>query len=166
MRIKGFILIALVLIASACTQESSDEVSDLYGTYRLEQQLYKSSLNSQFHSELLGDIYTLTEDVLIITDENGSEKQSGIEYLGQSVDEQAFGEDFLFGHTGTVDFSSYQQPRRYILREPGKTEGYILYKMDDELWLATTRGGRLQQQQDYYVWELHELARQDSEERS
>ena len=160
MKIRWLVLIVLVLTASACTQEPSDEVSDLYGTYRLEELLYRNPLSSQFGFQPSEETYTLTEDALIHTKEDGSVQQHTIAYQNETIDGQAFAEGFLIEVTGRLDLSTYQAYQRYILKEPGKLKGYILYHVDEELWLATTNVGQMPP--DYYVWELHKLARQDS----
>ncbi|WP_020618263.1 hypothetical protein [Paenibacillus daejeonensis] len=166
MKIKWLVLILLLLVltASACTQEASDEVSDLYGTYRLEELLYRNPLSSQFGFQPSEETYTLTEDALIHTKEDGSVQQHTIAYPNETIDGQAFAEDFLIEVTGGLDLSTYPAYQRYVLKEPGRLNGYILYQADGELWLATTNAG--QTPPDYYIWELHKLARQDSPERS
>lgn len=162
MKIKGLVLLLLLLMltASACSEESSDKVSDLYGTYQLEELLYRNPLSSQMGFQPSNETYTLTEDALIHTKEDGSVQQHTIAYQNETIDRQAFEGDFLIEVTGGLDLSTYQEYQRYVLKEPGKLKGYILYKMDGELWLATTNRG--QKLPDYFVWELHKLARQDS----
>lgn len=132
----------------------------LYGNYVFKEQVYMNLLSSFLAYEGYAQYYTLTEDTLTITEEKGLQRSFDITYELSEFDEQEFKDSFVFD-LGELDISKYKERLKYTLCAPAEhSEGYELYVIDGELWLAEVNTGELG---DRYFWSIYRIEKYGGE---
>lgn len=88
-------VIIVVLILAGCTNDKNTDavtksVSDLYGKYLLEKQIYKNPSSSFFVGDGYKEYYTFAENMLIVTGEGGNHQEFEVTYEKAVLDENEF----------------------------------------------------------------------------
>lgn len=111
-QIKPFVI---ACAANPMENIKTKENDELYGNYVFETQLYKNPLSSFIASDGYIEYYTLTKNLLIITDETGNQQRFEVAYEHDSVDEDKFKNSFIIDDVGIPDISSYKERYYYTL---------------------------------------------------
>lgn len=160
------ILCAAVVISCATNPmentagKSSDE---LYGNYMFEKQVYMNPLSSFIASDLYKEYYTLTENILILTDEAGNQQRFEVTYEQDAVDEDEFNNSFMIDGFGIPDISFYKNMYQYTLTDVSGSPIYRMYRLDDEIWLARIHKDTANTQTSEYIWNIYKITRFDGE---
>lgn len=164
--ITALALLLCIAVTTACAVNpvQQREKETLYGNYTFVRQIYMNPLSSFIAPDGYKIYYTLGEDELLITDENGNRRQEAADYDKKPIDKQAFPDAFSPDGVGAPDISQYREC--YQLLTCDMTDSYRLYKMDDEYWLAVMKkkaDAKGLGDSDYYVWSVYEIARYDGD---
>lgn len=136
---------------SACTSDNED----IKGTYRFEKTIYMNPLSSMLPTKENSPKYVITGDYIAIIQTDGTKQQITANFSKSDVDVNTFGALFMefsaMGQYSAPDVSGFKQRYQYSVNEQ-----YLLYKMDDRLWLAQLALGK-----DKKMWYIYQLVNTD-----
>jgi len=124
--ILPLIVIGCILSIVACTTNNED----ITGYYQYENTIYANPASSYMVTKENAADYVITEDSITILHTDGTKEQITSSFEKSEADAEAFTALFLF-EIGMPDISAYKQRHQYSINEQ-----YLLYVMDDEIWLA------------------------------
>lgn len=103
------------------------------------------------------EYYTLTNDLLILTDKNGMQQRFSVTYKQDEVDEKAFENSFMI-NMGIPDITRYKYNYQYTMYDTSGTAVYRIYRMDDEIWLGQIHKDSINTQKNEYIWSIYKIA--------
>ena len=133
-----------------------------YGNYVFEKQVYMNPLSSFIAFDGYREYYTLTENLLILTDEAGNRQRFSVTYEQAKVDEQEFKNSFIL-NIGVPDITTYKERYQYTLTSAFNSDVYRIYRLDDEIWLARIHKDTANTQKSEYIWNIYKITRFDGE---
>jgi len=141
---------------------SLNDISDLYGYYVFEKQLYMNPLSSFIAFDGHKEYYTLAENQFIIIDKNGNELVYQVTYEQSEVDEQEFKNSFIIDdeyeyNRESIDITKYKERYRYELT--GSLDGYWIYLLDDEIWLVKMHKDSANVRKNEYIWSIYKIVK-------
>jgi len=134
----------------------------LYGKYVFQKQVYMNPLSSFIAFDGYKEYYTLTKNLLVLTDETGIEHRFDVTYKQDKVDEQEFRNSFMI-NIGIPDIAAYKERYQYTLTGTSSSAVYRIYRLDDEIWLARIHKDTANTQKSEYIWNIYKIARFDGE---
>ncbi len=123
----AFAILSVLLTVKSCKQGAAR----LNGTYVFEKKVYLL-LTPKLVSDSYIEYYTFSDDMLVVTDASGTEKEYPIFFQKSEVDKEAFASEFSI--EPGPDLSAYQSC--YLLTDDEASYPYRIYAMDGEIWLA------------------------------
>lgn len=110
------------------------------GNYVFEKQIYMNPLSSFIAFDGYQEYYTITEDMLVLTDASGNQQRISGTLEKGDLDEQEFQNSFDI-NIGIPDITAFQKRYRYTLTDISGSMVYRIYQLDDEIWLARMASG-------------------------
>ncbi len=161
--ITAILCIVVVVACAANPMENikTKENYELYGNYVFETQLYMNPLSSFVASDGYIEYYTLTKNLLIITDETGNQQRFEVAYERDSVDEDEFKNSFIIDDVGIPDISSYKERYYYTLTSTSASTVYRIYQLDDEMWISKIHKDTVNTQKSEYTWNIYKITKFD-----
>lgn len=161
--IAAILCIAVVVACAANPMENikTKENDELYGNYVFETQLYMNPFSSFIASDGYTEYYTLTKNLLIITDETGNQQRFEVAYEHDSVDEDEFKNSFIIDDVGIPDISSYKERYYYTLTSTSVSTVYRIYQLDDEIWISKIHKDTVNTQKSEYTWNIYKITKFD-----
>ncbi len=104
------------------------------------------------------EYYTLTKNLLILTDETGIQQRFAVTYKQDKVDEQEFKNSFMI-NIGVPDIAAYKERYQYTLTGASISAVYRIYRLDDEIWLARIHKDTANTQKSEYIWNIYKITR-------
>ncbi len=147
--------------AAACAANpvSKDAAADgdvPNGNYVFEKQIYMNPLSSFIAFDGYQEYYTITNDMLVLTDEAGSRQRIEVAIEQAELNEKEFQNSFEI-NIGVPDIASFRERYLYTLTDASGSEVYRIYQLDDELWLARmNRGSKMH-------WSIYKITRFDGD---
>ncbi len=139
-------------------QKAIDKSRELpYGNYVFKKQIYMNPLSSFIAFDGFEEYYTLTKNLLIISNENGIQQRFSVSYKQSKVDEQAFNNSFMID-LDVPDISKYKERFQYTLTEISGSAVYRIYRMDDEIWLARIQKDPAKTKMKENIWSIFKIA--------
>ena len=160
------ILCVAVIISCAANpmENTGAKASDkLYGNYMFEKQVYMNPLSSFIAFDGYKEYYTLTENMLILTNEAGNQQRFEVTYEQTAVDEDEFNNSFMIDGFGIPDISFYKNMYQYTLADASGSAIYRIYSLDDEIWLVQIHRDTANTQKSEYIWNIYKITRFDGE---
>ncbi len=133
-----------------------------YGNYVFEKQVYMNPLSSFMAFDGYREYYTLTKNLLILTDETGIQQRFAVTYKQDKVDEPEFKNSFMI-NIGVPDIAAYKERYQYTLTDASSSAVYRIYRLDDEIWLARIHKDTANTQKSEYIWNIYKITRFDGE---
>ena len=106
----------------------------------------------------LKEYYTLTKNMLIITDPTGIRHRFDVIYNNpEKVDEQEFKKSFMMNNIGIPEISKYKQKYQYTLTSISSPDIFRIYRLDDEIWLARLHKNTSGTDTNEYFWSIFKI---------
>ncbi|MGB8454124.1 MAG: hypothetical protein WCD89_17570 [Anaerocolumna sp.] len=102
------------------------------------------------------EYYTLTKNLLILTDETGIQQRFAVTYQQDKVDEQTFKNSFMI-NISVPDITKYKDKYQYTLTDTSDSAVYRIYRMDNEIWLAQIHKDYANTQKSEYIWSIYKI---------
>lgn len=158
--VLAVILCVAVVVACAANpmENTGAKASDVpYGNYVFEKQIYMNPLSSFMAFDGYKEYYTLTKNLLILTDETGIQQRVAVTYKQDTVDDQEFKNSFMMNNFGITDITKYKERYQYTLIGASGSAVYRIYRMDDEIWLARIHEDTANTQKSEYIWNIYKI---------
>lgn len=147
---RWVIVLAFILCAASVAACAANPVSKAAavtndipsGNYVFEKQLYMNPLSSFIAFDGYQEYYTITDDMLVLTDVSGNQQKITGILEKDDLDKQEFQNSFDI-NIGVPDIAAFQKRYLYTLTNTSGSMVYRIYQLDDEIWLARmTSGGK------------------------
>ena len=163
--LAAILCVAVVVACAANPMEDTGAKAsdDLYGNYVFEKQVYMNPLSSFIAFDGYREYYTLTENLLILTDETGNQQRIAVAYEQTEVDKQEFKNGFVLNSIGVPDIAAYKERYQYTLTGASGSAVYRIYRLDDEIWLARIHKDTANTQKSEYIWNIYKITKFDGE---
>ncbi len=154
-----------ILILAGCANNKNTEsigtkpISELYGKYLFEKQIYKNPLSSFYVVDGYKEYYTFTENAFTVTGEGGNQQKFEVTYEKTTLDENEFRNSFAAEVFGIPDISFYKDRYQYILRNAYGFAVYRIYMLDDEIWLAQMHKDNANTHKSEYIWSIYKITK-------
>ncbi|WMJ89195.1 M56 family metallopeptidase [Anaerocolumna sp. MB42-C2] len=150
---------AVITCAANPLKEAITKSNDVpYGNYVFEKQIYMNPLSSFMVLDGFKEYYTLTKNLLILTDKTGIQQRYAVTYQKDLVDEQTFKNSFMI-NINIPDVTKYKDKYQYTLTNTSGSAVYRIYLMDDEIWLAQIHKDSANTQKSEYIWSIYKITR-------
>jgi len=168
---KWVVVLAVILsIASIVTcaanpmNRATANASDLpYGDYVFEKQIYMNPLSSFIAFDGFKEYYTLSKNLLILTDETGIQHRFVVNCKQDKVNNQEFKNSFMMKNFGIIDITKYKERYQYTLTSVSSSDVYRIYRLDDEIWLARIHTDTASNYKSEYIWSIFKITEYNGE---
>ncbi|HWT26675.1 MAG TPA: hypothetical protein VN131_01935 [Mobilitalea sp.] len=139
MKLKGVIIIVLIVMVGFLTGCDKDNIKSIAGEYIYDGIVYMSALSSSsygyLNARMQGTVYIINEkqfknDAVDITQPIYKKVKIGDSLVNKL-------KDSTFGYLSLGSLSVYKDKYQYLIYDNDEKLMYYIYSMDDEVWVAS-----------------------------